>query len=332
MRPCRLPPHQLHRFYAGGPAIAAFRGIRSTDDHAPEDWVGSTTPLFGEDQQGLSVLEDGSLLRDAIAADPEGFLGPEHVARFGADPALLVKLLDAGERLPVHCHPDRAFAAHHLGLSYGKTEAWVVIGTRGADPRVHVGFRRDVDEATLAGWVRDQDTAALVGALHAFPVAPRDAVLVPAGVPHAIGEGVLIVELQEPTDLSVLLEWTGFDVDGARDGHLGLGFDTALQAVDRSGWAENAVDALRARGDDAQLLPAAADPFFRAERRFAGAELDPGFAVLVALDGEGRLRTEAGGDLALRRGQTALVPHSAGVGRLEGDLEVLRARPPAATA
>ena len=73
--------------------------------------MGSTTTIFGEDERGLTLLADGRTLRDAIAADPEGFLGAAHVRRYGPDPALLVKLLDAGERLPVHCHPDRALRA-----------------------------------------------------------------------------------------------------------------------------------------------------------------------------------------------------------------------------
>jgi mannose-6-phosphate isomerase len=321
--PLRLGPHQLHRFYAGGQEIAAFRRIASTDDHAPEDWVGSTATLFGEQALGLSSLDDGRLLRDAIAADPEGFLGPDHVARFGADPALLTKLLDAGERLPVHCHPDRAFARDHLGLPYGKTEAWIVIGTRGAEPVVHLGFTRDIDLATLADWVRRQDTAALLASLHVLPVAPGDTVFVPAGVPHAIGAGVFIVELQEPTDLSVLLEWRGFSVDGTADGHLGLGFDVALDAVDRSGWSRDAIGELRA-GD---LLPAAADPFFRADRAGGGDELDAGFAVVVVVEGEGLL-----GALDVRRGDTVLVPYGAGPVRLEGAVEIIRARPPAVAA
>jgi mannose-6-phosphate isomerase class I len=49
------------------------------------------------------------------------------VARYGADPALLVKILDTGERLVVHFHPDRDFAARHLGSRYGKTEAWIIL-------------------------------------------------------------------------------------------------------------------------------------------------------------------------------------------------------------
>jgi mannose-6-phosphate isomerase len=55
---------------------------------------------------------------------------------------------------------------------------------------------------------------------------------VPPGVLHAVGEGVFLVELQEPEDLSILLEWRGFELDGERDGHLGLGFDLAPEAVE----------------------------------------------------------------------------------------------------
>ena len=114
--PPSLPPNPIRRFYLGGPAIAALRGIDARRrPHA----------------RGVGRLGDHALrreraraqpparrhaLRDAVAADPEGFLGADHVARFGADPALLVKLLDAGERLPVHDHPDDAFAREHLGL------------------------------------------------------------------------------------------------------------------------------------------------------------------------------------------------------------------------
>ena len=88
--------------------------------------MGSVTAAFGSDAQGLSRLPNGRLLRDALAADPEVFLGRAHVERFGADPALLVKLLDAGQRLPVHSHPSREFARRHLDRPYGETEARVI--------------------------------------------------------------------------------------------------------------------------------------------------------------------------------------------------------------
>src|SRR5439155_543884 len=180
VNPVELPPNQLHHFYRGGEAIASFRGIRSTDDHAPEDWVGSTATMFGADGAGLSALPDGRLLRDAIAADPVAYLGPAHTAQHGTDCALLVKLLDAGERLPVHFHPDQAFARSHLGLAHGKTEAWLIVETRGERPTAWLGFREDVDLDVLAGWVDRQDRATLLDALNELTVGPGDCFFVPA--------------------------------------------------------------------------------------------------------------------------------------------------------
>ena len=46
----------------------------------------------------------------------------------------------------MHVHPDRSFAVSHLGSRHGKTEAWVVLGTSGAEPVVYVGWQRDVEQ------------------------------------------------------------------------------------------------------------------------------------------------------------------------------------------
>jgi mannose-6-phosphate isomerase len=334
--PVELPSNQLHHFYRGGEAIASFRGIPSTDDHAPEDWIGSTATMFGADGAGLSALPDGRLLRDAIAADPVAYLGPAHMAQHGTDCALLVKLLDAGERLPVHFHPDQAFARRHLGLAHGKTEAWLILETRCERPSVWLGFREDVDLDVLAGWVDRQDRATLLGALNELTISPGDCFFVPAGVPHAIGEGVFLVELQEPSDLSVLLEWTGFDVDGRRDGHLGLGFDVALQNVRRAAVRGDELAELKrqtaaapeSRPGARTLLPPAASSFFSAERlRPAPAvSLEPAFSILIVVDGDGSLDTE-GGTATLSRGESLLVPHAAGPGELTGSVDVIRCLP-----
>jgi mannose-6-phosphate isomerase len=251
-----LPPNQFPHFYRGGDAITRLRGLAGGAANRPEDWVASTTTRFGQDQQGLSVLPDGRTLRDVIAADPAGWLGPDHVAAFGPELDLLVKLLDAGQRLVVHAHPDQDFAARHLGCAHGKTEAWIILETADPQPVVYLGFREPVPAGTLRRWVDEQDVDAMVGALNAVPVSPGDAILVPAGLPHAIGPGVLIVELQEPTDFSVLLEWRGFDLDGPAVGHLGLGFDLALQCVDGSGWPTERLARLRGPRDRPDPAPA----------------------------------------------------------------------------
>jgi mannose-6-phosphate isomerase len=336
MRPIRLAANRVPRFYRGGPAIDELRGTapQPGGEAAPEDWVGSTTTVSGSASDGLTWLDDGRTLREAVQEDPEGFLGPRHADAYGASPALLVKLLHAGERLPVHCHPDRDFARRHLDCPWGKTEAWIITATQVPEPVVHLGFREAIDPRQLADLVEGQRVEALLASLNTVPVEPGDAVLVPAGVPHAVGEGVLLVELQEPTDFSVLLEWEGFAVDGRRDGHLGLGFDLALRCVDRSGWGRAELDRLRggrgqARPGVERLLPAEADPFFRAERLRPdpAAALEAAFSILVVTGGSGRLET-AGGSLGLGRGDTVLVPFAAGAGEVRGRVEVVRCLPP----
>jgi mannose-6-phosphate isomerase len=187
---------------------------------------------------------------------------------------LLVKLIDAGQRLPVHLHPARAFSRRHLGITHGKTEAWVVVD---ADPGavVGLGLRRPLTSSRSAvSWPRT--TARRSSTRSRREVSPGDGVLVPAGTPHFIGAGVLVVEVQEPTDLSILLEWDDFDVDGDRDGHLDLGYDVALQALDLAVWTPGRPRRARPPGRPAvgaalrTALPAEADPYFRADFVEAG--------------------------------------------------------------
>lgn len=324
------------RFYRGGARIAAFRHSGQVIDveedllHVPEDWVASTTPLFGEVTLGLSKVSDTEYLRTVIESDPESWLGPRHLRHFGADTGLLVKLLDAGERLPVHFHPDRAFSSAHLGLAHGKTEAWIAL----APAEVAVAFTRDVSAQEIRTWVETQDTAAMLRAMHRLEMAEGDAILVPAGLPHAIGQGAFVIELQEPTDLSILAEWEGFTIDGQVDGHLRLGFDVALGALDRRGWSSAEVARLKGAtaATSGALLPDAAE-FFRADRFHGdkgstGDSWDAGLAIVVVTAGTGCLHTANGNSVSLRAGETVLVPFAAGTCRLSGGLEAVVCRPP----
>lgn len=333
MRPILLPVNQFDHFYRGGDRIGALRHGPG-GPRRPEEWIGSTTARFGQAPAGLSRLPDGRLLVEEISADPTAWLGPDHVARYGASVEVLVKLLDPDQRLPVHLHPDRAFARQHLGLAHGKTEAWYVLeAPEGAE--VGVGFREAQRREDVAAWVAARDTEALLDALLRREVRAGDAVLVPAGLPHVIPAGMLVLELQEPTDLSILLEWQGFAVDGERDGHLDLGYPLALQALDVSALAPGDLDRLVVRREDvaaagvASVLPAAADTYFRAHR-FAGARetLQAGFAIVLVTDGRGPLTTAAGA-LEVERGDVVLVPFAAGPLTLDAAIAGIVCRPPA---
>ena len=344
MEPVSLPANQPQQFYLGGPQIADFRGqpsaagsspsqpLPADPARTPEDWIASTLSKFGS-LDGATRLPDGEWLRDAVASRPAEFFSPAHIARFGANPALLVKLLDAGERLPVHCHPDRAFAGDHLGSAFGKTEAWIIIGTAGADPHVYLGFNRDIEPAELSDWFAHQDSAQILGAMNRITVRTGDAIFVPAGTPHAIGAGAFIVELQEPTDFSVMLEWRDFGMPDRRDEQLGMSAEVALRCFNRHQLTDADLAGCVRRatphpvGVDA-LFPAQAQPFFQAQEIVATdvVELDAQYAVMIVLGGRGSLTT-ASSELQLSRGSTVLIPYSAGPTTLRGTLHAIRCLP-----
>jgi mannose-6-phosphate isomerase len=305
VRPQRLPQTRVYRFYRGGALLDRFRGREAgADGDFPEDWIGSVTeaknPGRDEPGAGLSRLEDGTLLRDAIAADPHGWLGP--AAESGA-PCVLVKLLDPAERLPVHAHPDRAFARAHFGSEFGKTEAWIVLGTRDESGMVWVGQREHTDLATYRGWIDAQDTDRLLATLNEVPVKAGSVVFLPAGVPHAIGSGVLTAELQEPTDFSIVCEWSGYPIEPS-DSHLGIGWDAAIQALD-----------LRAHTPFTHL-PDEARAFFWADER---PEPAGRFAVWMILEGSGSV-----GGVDVSEGDCLAIPAALDDVTVAGDLRVLR--------
>lgn len=312
------------RFYRGGSRLSALRGEDEVPQREPEDWIGSTTTVRGEQALGLTRLPDGRLLRDAVDADPVAWLGAAHADRWGADTRLLVKLLDAGQRLPVHAHPHDDFAAAHLGRVHGKAEAWYILegGT------VHVGLREDADAAGLADLVARQDVDALLGLLHAVEVAPGDVVWVPPGELHAIGAGVLLLELQQPEDLSILLEWEGFAIDGPGLGHLGLGFERALTAVNTRGRRVEDLDALvRTAPESGSAFPPEADTYFRLLRVPVSGSvvIDAGFAIVLVSRGSVEIHGQEHA-----AGATVLIPAAAGEQQVRGVGELLIARPPLA--
>jgi len=295
MRPERLLPTRVYRFYRGGALIDRLRGEPEHDGDHPEDWIGSVVaarnPGRDEPLAGLSRLASGPLLRDAIKQSP---------AAWGM-PNLLVKLLDPVERLPVHAHPDREFARVHLGSDYGKTEAWVIVATREESADVWLGLRDDVSREQYRAWIDTQDTHALLNSLHRLTVRAGDVVFVPAGVPHAIGPGALIVELQEPTDFSIVCEWDGFPI-AAEDAHLGLGWDTAIEALGLSAYEP--------------VLGLPDNEFFAVDDR-----PEPGgrFGVLLILEGEGELDGER-----VRAGDAFVLPAACEPFQTRGDLDVIR--------
>lgn len=300
----------------------------------PEEWIASTTTRFGESVNGLSKLADGQVLRDEILKDPTNWLGEKHVAKFGNSIEILVKLLDPDQRLPVHYHPDQKFAKDKLHLNHGKTEAWIILDAP-VGAKVGIGFKDQMEKSEVARLVANHDSAGLLDALVFKQVQAGDAVFVPAGVVHAIESGIFVLELQEPTDLSILLEWDGFAVDGDKDGHLNLGFDTALDALRLSPLSQSEENEILTKFDlggkkSGAIFNSIADSFFRADYLTTGHQnVTAGFGIFLALAGEGRMNFENDQTLDIKQGDAVVIPHCAGEFYLT-DCSGILSRPPAA--
>ncbi len=236
-RPLKLKYTRVHRNYTGGLLLERWQNnAMPSDGNKPEEWVASTIDARTDDyiaNEGLSAIEckgNDIFLRDIINMYPEQLLGKEHVKNYNTNPAVLVKMIDSCSRLYIQVHPDREFARKAFGSGFGKTEAWYILGGRiidGKEPYVLLGFKEGVTKEKWIELFEKQDVEGMVNSLHRFPVKPGDVFFIESGVPHAIGSGCFLLEVQEPTDYTFRIERFSHDRRELPEffNHQGLGFE-----------------------------------------------------------------------------------------------------------
>jgi mannose-6-phosphate isomerase len=235
-QPLKLTPARVWRTYTGGKLLDELHGVIDSDDgHFPEEWMMSLTVArnAGREQfsdEGLSRLaESGVMLKEAVAVDSERMLGRKQVQKYGVRTGVLIKIIDSAERLTIQVHPNRELACKLFHSDYGKTECWHILGGRtidGVEPCIYFGFRPGITRRRWRQLFATQDIPGMLDCLHRFAVKPGETFLIEGGVPHAIGAGCLLAEIQEPTDYSIRTERitpTGFPVADLLC-HQGIGF------------------------------------------------------------------------------------------------------------
>ena len=168
-------------------------------------------------------MGEGLTLGDVVTADPLRRLGLHGAAAVSGKSVfpLLVKLIDAAENLSIQVHPDDALAAPLNKL--GKTEAWYILATE-KDGALYIGLDASVDTAAF------MEHAQLLDGTSAADLRREDARLgqtwmIPAGTVHALGAGVMVYEIQQPSDVTFRLDdWGRVDAQGnPREMHLEAG-------------------------------------------------------------------------------------------------------------
>ncbi|MCP4763897.1 MAG: mannose-6-phosphate isomerase [archaeon] len=252
--PLKLKTNRVWRTYTGGKLIEKLQNIDNPkDSHFPEDWVASVTEACNprrEDiiNEGLSKVDllGKPLLKDLIGNNPEKFLGTEHYNKYGNSSGVLVKLLDSAERLAIQAHPNEEIAMNLFNSRFGKTEAWLIINTReieGEKPYILFGFKPGITREKWIELFEDQNISEMVKCLHKIEIKPFELFLIPAGMPHAIGPGCFIVEIQEPTDYTIITERQtpkGLKASDLQI-HQGIGFERMFDCFDYIGFTEEEI-------------------------------------------------------------------------------------------
>lgn len=214
-QPWKLVQNQIRG--SGGREIGRFRGTADAEDtpNGSEAWVGSVVsaigttpehPYFGRSEV---ILPDGArrYLFQVIAEAPEKVLGRAHLEKYGQDLGVLVKLLDAKDQYLLQSHPTRPAAKALWNSSYGKEESWYVLKTRAdvEEPAyILLGFREGVTREDFEARYYAGDLKGMEALCHKVYVQPGDAFFVGGGVPHALGAGCFVLEVQEPSDLTAV--------------------------------------------------------------------------------------------------------------------------------
>jgi mannose-6-phosphate isomerase len=350
-RPLLLSYHPLCRFYKGGALVRAFRGVSSgPDDWWSEDWVGSCTLAGNRDPegspQGLSTVDVIGLgpitLKSLVESFPEEMLGSTFADRFGPNIAFLVKILSPAGPVPLHIHPDRAWAKKHLRSKFSKLEGWILLDTPGdgIEPAYFAtGFKDGITREWFREMVDSKNGKAMRNMLHRTKVHPGEVYVAYPGVPHCVGPQVLAIEVQEPTDHMVIAEWDGMDEAGAT---MGLGWDIALDLINYTptdqktavASARQQPSVLRKCGENCETRLVNADVlgFFDATRLEVADEIaveDGRFSINIVIDGSGTIEGDFG-KMPVKKGDafacSAALGHSYRAGR--SPLKVVRCMGP----
>ena len=188
-----------------------------------ESW--EVSGLVGDESMIINGFLAENNLNELLEIYMTELVGEKNYEKYGLGFPLLIKFIDAQDNLSVQVHPDDELAQRKYGQS-GKTEMWHVIASEPGSG-LYVGFNKTVskaqfEEAIANGTVED--------VLQFYPVQPGDTFMIPAGTVHSIGKGVLLAEIQQPSDITFrVFDWNRVDDEGnARELHV----QEALETID----------------------------------------------------------------------------------------------------
>jgi mannose-6-phosphate isomerase len=312
MYPLKFHPSYKEKVWGG-------RSLESLGRNLPagkligESWeladLARTSASGGGGAAERSVIANGPLagrtLHDVMDETGAELLGRLPLSAEGGFP-LLVKYLDAQQNLSVQVHPSPEYAAAHED-AYLKSEAWYIVDAN-MGAVIYKGVHEGVTPEQFRQAVENNTVEEL---LIKVPVRPGDMHYLPSGTCHALGAGILVAEVQTPSDTTYRVYDWGRQ---GRDLHL----DQALQCIHfgPADTAANEPDTTIER-DTTTVTTLVKCDYFRVERLaiHPGTDLPMPHdqpVVWMVIEGAGRVTCQGGGldDQPFDRGETLLIPAS----------------------
>lgn len=289
---------------------------------APFDTLGETWELTVR-PDGMSTIENGTYAgkplsaylddagNSAIAADYKGDRFP-----------LLIKFLDASDKLSIQVHPDDAYALANEG-ELGKTEMWYILAAD-KDAEIIYGLKDGITVEDFAKAVASGHTEEM---MNYVKVKPGDVFFIPSGQVHALGKGIVVAEIQQNSNVTYrVYDFNRRQADGSmRQLHTAKAIDVIrLRNNDE-------IDKLRfSAGDtsDGSLL-AHCDCFKVSKYDIIGAKMlyaeDESFVSLLCVDGVGVI-VHNGRGYTLKSGDSYFIPSGTGAFTVYGKLSIIESK------
>lgn len=294
----------------GGHRLADEYGIEYEEDILAEAWELSCHP------DGPSYISNGKYagmtLEEFIEAEGKEVLG-SHCRRFRDFP-ILIKFIDAKQNLSIQVHPNNRYALKNEG-QYGKTEMWYIMDAK-PGAFLYYGFKTEVSKEEFAKRIEEDS---LLEVLNAVPVQKGDVLFIESGTIHAIGEGILIAEIQQNSNVTYrVYDYGRVGKDGKkRDLHI----EKALAVTNR-------VPIVK----DKTSYPHVADcDYFTVDKlnldgtfmkKMEGSVSETSFASILFLDGEGTISNK-GESLQFKKGESFFLTAGSGAYTIEGSCDAL---------
>ena len=293
----------LHEVVWGGKKLTKWKQLPAHEQPVGESWEVSCVP------QSVSVIANGEAkgmdLASYIAQQPAAVLGKGVAKAYDNQLPLLVKFIDAKRNLSIQVHPNDEMAAR-LFHKKGKSEMWYVIS---AEPGAYLyaGFKTAINAQEYRRLIAEGDITTV---LAKHRVHPGDVFYIPAGRVHAIGEGIVLAEIQQSSDLTFrIYDYGRLGMDGKpRELHT----DLAAEALDynvydnyRTTYSHEALKAkevLATRYFNVRVVDTET-PFHRNLLKYDS------FIISLCIEGDCKIKIrETGDEITLREGYSCLIP------------------------